>query len=238
MRTPILVCLVAFTACTASAQSKQEPEAAKIQHAPVQIQTQSSVKAVAAQKTDKQAKKIVPLKRTLSPVKLQVSPASIQANKAAFRQLRLKQAKDADSAVAAMPRLSVKSTSAVRNLRSAGPAYRTLRIDPNALSYHARMGYTEIRSSGDDCDDSRRDVNPNTSEICNHRDDNCDGVVDENATFRFYLDADGDGQGDASQPLDICPDDQRRAADSGNWLSANGRDCDDSDPDRWRDCAP
>lgn len=36
---------------------------------------------------------------------------------------------------------------------------------------------------GDDCDDDARDVHPGATEVCNGRDDNCNGVIDDNATF-------------------------------------------------------
>ncbi len=36
---------------------------------------------------------------------------------------------------------------------------------------------------GDDCDDEDRTVFPGATELCNGRDDNCNGVIDDNATF-------------------------------------------------------
>jgi hypothetical protein len=36
---------------------------------------------------------------------------------------------------------------------------------------------------GDDCDDAERTVFPGAAETCNGRDDNCNGVIDDNATF-------------------------------------------------------
>lgn len=61
---------------------------------------------------------------------------------------------------------------------------------------------------GDDCDDIRSDVHPNQPEVCNNRDDNCDGALDDTGlTLTGYLDADNDGWGaGAAIPLN-CPRD-------------------------------
>jgi len=55
-------------------------------------------------------------------------------------------------------------------------------------------------SSNDlDCDDSNAQVFPGQVEICNGIDDDCDASVDEDVVFNtYYIDADGDGFGDAS----------------------------------------
>jgi hypothetical protein len=95
---------------------------------------------------------------------------------------------------------------------------------------------------GNDCDDTRRDVHPGAAEICDGRDNNCDGFVDEGQTTRRYLDADGDGHGDPARALDVCPYDITQAARSaestgGGWLVEVGNDCNDQDPARWRECS-
>jgi hypothetical protein len=96
-------------------------------------------------------------------------------------------------------------------------------------------------SYGNDCDDSRRDVHPNAPEICDGRDNNCNGEIDEGQTLRRYLDADGDGHGDPSRALDVCPLDISNSARSaealgGGWLVEVGNDCDDQNPALWREC--
>lgn len=49
-----------------------------------------------------------------------------------------------------------------------------------------------------DCDDYRKTVFPGAKELCNMIDDNCDGVIDENAVpVDLWPDADGDGYYDA-----------------------------------------
>lgn len=44
-----------------------------------------------------------------------------------------------------------------------------------------RAGQPE--ACGDDCDDDNAMVYPGATEVCNGRDDNCNGVIDDNATF-------------------------------------------------------
>ena len=71
----------------------------------------------------------------------------------------------------------------------------------------------------DDCDDDDPAVHPEASELCNGIDDNCDGVVDTDATDAVirHLDADGDGYG--GNPFTTCePTDG----------IAEGGDCDDA----------
>lgn len=56
------------------------------------------------------------------------------------------------------------------------------------------QGYA-AKGTRPDCDDSQREVNPDTAEACNGIDDNCDGVIDEGLSTRelFVRDEDGDG---------------------------------------------
>ncbi len=73
-----------------------------------------------------------------------------------------------------------------------------------------------------DCDDRDPAVNPGAPEACNLLDDDCDGDVDEDAGPRWYVDADGDGYGDATDPgTPACEAPADRVADGG--------DCDDAD---------
>ncbi|MFT4626466.1 MAG: hypothetical protein ACI8PZ_005143 [Myxococcota bacterium] len=94
-------------------------------------------------------------------------------------------------------------------------------------------GFFKVAYGGDDCDDSRADVNPSRPEICNGEealDDDCDGLVDEDdpdidvfTLIAFGPDADGDGYGTDRDVQFACqqPD---------GWGFAN-QDCDDARAD-------
>ena len=64
--------------------------------------------------------------------------------------------------------------------------------------------------TSDDCNDEDRDVRPGATEICNERDDDCDGEIDEiddvdiTDALTWYLDSDGDGHGDVNTTRLAC----------------------------------
>lgn len=57
-----------------------------------------------------------------------------------------------------------------------------------------QAGYVAL---GSDCNDGDKNICPGTAEVCDNVDQDCDGIVDDNATntTAFYVDADGDGYG-------------------------------------------
>ena len=83
---------------------------------------------------------------------------------------------------------------------------------------------------GLDCDPLDPLVYPGAIEICNGTDDDCDGDIDDadsgiSGQTTWYLDGDGDGQGQPGTDVLAC------AAPS-NHVD-NGDDCDDADPTRY-----
>jgi hypothetical protein len=78
------------------------------------------------------------------------------------------------------------------------------------------------RGNALDCDDSRADVNPGMAEVCDGRDNDCDGTTDEGVTLTFYQDLDGDGYGTNAATTQGCTAPAGFAPQTG--------DCNDGDP--------
>lgn len=79
--------------------------------------------------------------------------------------------------------------------------------------------------NAEDCDDEDPDIYPGGMELCNRKDDDCDGEIDEDpeTAGAFYPDEDGDEHGDASaEPV--------RACEEYDGYTSRNDDCDDNDP--------
>ncbi len=62
-------------------------------------------------------------------------------------------------------------------------------------------GYVE---DGTDCDDGCAECNPDASEVCDGRNNDCDAAIDEGVLTTFYRDADGDGFGTSAMAMQAC----------------------------------
>ncbi|MEN0065293.1 MAG: putative metal-binding motif-containing protein [Myxococcota bacterium] len=101
--------------------------------------------------------------------------------------------------------------------------------DPDA-SFEACQPQSNWSTNFDDCDDGNQAINPNATEICNMRDDDCDLLsddadpsIDPNSQIDVFIDADFDGFGNPASPSLAC------FVDFGT--SDNGDDCNDNNFD-------
>jgi len=79
---------------------------------------------------------------------------------------------------------------------------------------------TGYATNATDCDDASGTSYPGATEVCDTRDNDCDGATDEGITTNTWPDADGDGFGAASAtPTAGCP---------GPGRVANNQDCNDA----------
>jgi hypothetical protein len=83
------------------------------------------------------------------------------------------------------------------------------------------IGY--VNKTGD-CNDADRSVNPTAREECDGKDNDCDGVVDEDTDYStvWYRDADGDAFGDINSSITTC--------NPPPGYTRNSGDCDDTRP--------
>ncbi|AEE52691.1 MopE-related protein [Haliscomenobacter hydrossis] len=74
-----------------------------------------------------------------------------------------------------------------------------------------------------DCIADDADIYPGATEICDGKDNDCNGQIDEGVSTRYYYDNDGDGYGQSIAFVDAC-------APSGFYTALLGGDCNDSNP--------
>ncbi len=102
------------------------------------------------------------------------------------------------------------------------------RIGPNDFEDDDRDGFTDVGCSGlgDDCDDTDPNTGPGATEICDGRDNDCDGTIDEDAmAVDWFRDVDGDGYGEGdTAAMSSCEPPAGHVRQGG--------DCDDSNPNR------
>ena len=96
--------------------------------------------------------------------------------------------------------------------------------DPNDYNCDGSTGYADGDNDGfaacQECDDGDATINPSATEVCDERDNNCDGSTDEGVTSTFYQDTDTDGYGD--------PDFSAQACEAPAGYTADSSDCDDA----------
>ena len=81
-----------------------------------------------------------------------------------------------------------------------------------------------IQTSGD-CNDSRSDIHPGATEVCDNVDNNCNGEVDEGIGETYYKDMDGDGYSDGTFETGCS---QKAGYKLATELTEISGDCDDS----------
>ena len=75
-----------------------------------------------------------------------------------------------------------------------------------------------------DCDDTSGSINPGAEDICDGKDNNCDGEIDEGGSNTFYIDYDGDGFGTDTEYFTLTD------CDAPDGYVSNADDCDDTNP--------
>ena len=80
---------------------------------------------------------------------------------------------------------------------------------------------------GTDCDDQRPGTNPDVPEVCDERDNDCDGSVDEGVMISLYADADSDSYGNNEVAITTCLTGEQEI--DGVTYVLDNRDCNDED---------
>jgi len=91
-------------------------------------------------------------------------------------------------------------------------------------------GFGEDCIPGPDCDDNNRDIHPGVMEICDGKDNNCDGQDDEDlSTKEYFHDFDGDMFGNDDVKVIYC---KTPTVSVGAYVEFGG-DCNDRDGDNY-----
>ena len=105
--------------------------------------------------------------------------------------------------------------------------------DPEDYNCDGSVGFADADEDGwaacEDCDDKDAKKSPDDLEVCDDKDNDCDGRIDDDAldASTWYRDADKDGYGDLSTTSDAC--------DVPTGYTADFRDCDDKDSTTYPD---
>jgi hypothetical protein len=101
--------------------------------------------------------------------------------------------------------------------------------DENAMITDCDMpeGYID---NAEDCNDNDILIHPNSEEVCDELDNDCDGIIDNDLGDEFYQDADSDGYGTTENTLTAC--------DQPDGYVNNADDCDDTDDGLTLSCDP
>ena len=101
-------------------------------------------------------------------------------------------------------------------------------VDSDTIPEDTQATFVEDDGDGfppdEDCDDHDGAVYPGADELCNGKDDDCDGLIDEDDAVdagTWYADADGDGYGDPAVSVLACEQPEDHVEDD--------TDCDDAD---------
>ncbi len=86
-----------------------------------------------------------------------------------------------------------------------------------------RDNYQDYRCGGDDCNDNNRTINPESAEVCDLVDNNCNSIIDEGLVQNiYYLDFDSDSYGNETNKIQTC-----LSQSPLNYVS-NNTDCNDN----------
>ncbi|MEM7572507.1 MAG: MopE-related protein [Bacteroidota bacterium] len=104
-----------------------------------------------------------------------------------------------------------------------------IEIGQDAFNLAEQYFYRDVDEDGVlsylDCDDTDPTVYPNAPEICDGKDNSCNGQVDDGLeTFTYYFDEDQDGFGTEATSVSIC------ATEAPDNYVTNNLDCNDSNP--------